>query len=225
MKKLTYSLPILPFLLSTTLLLSACASSPPEPTPEGYYRVQRGDTLYKISRQFNQTARTLIRWNQLSNPSQLEVGQLLRVKAKVSPPQPSAGQIAAAKPIKPNNSLQLQWPAQGKLVNQYNGNSHKGITIEGNVGTPIYAAAAGKVLYVGNTVRGYGNLILIGHTSSTLTAYTHNNTMLVKQGQNVRAGEQIATMGNSDTNRAKLHFEVRINGKAVNPMTHLVNSN
>lgn len=224
MKKLIHSPLALSCLFSATLLLSACASSTPEPVPDGYYRVQRGDTLYKIGRQFNQTARTLIRWNQLHNPSQLEVGQVLRVKAKVAPFQPNAAQVAAAKPVKPNNSLQLQWPAQGKLVNQYNGSSQKGIIIEGNVGTPIYAAAAGKVLYVGNTVRGYGNLILISHTSSTLTAYAHNDTVLVKQGQSVRAGEQIATMGNTDTDRAKLHFEVRIHGKAVNPMTHLVNS-
>ena len=211
MKRLRYTL-----LTVSALLLGACASNQPEPVPDGYYRVQRGDTLYQISRQFHQTATTLARWNQLRNPAVLEVGQVLRVKANVAPLN------TATQTVKNNSSLQLQWPAEGKLVNQYNGNSQKGITIEGNLGTPIRAAAAGKVLYVGNTLRGYGNLILISHNQNTLTAYAHNDKMLVQQGQTVRTGEQIATMGNSDTDRVKLHFEVRINGKAVNPIPHLV---
>ena len=83
------------------------------------------------------------------------------------------------------------------------------------------AAAAGKVLYAGEEVRGYGKLILVSHNSSTLTAYAHNDSISISKGQNVRAGQTIATMGSSDTDRVKLHFEVRINGKAVNPMPYL----
>ena len=91
------------------------------------------------------------------------------------------------------------------------------IDFDGKPGDPVKAAADGKIMYAGNGVRGYGNLILISHNPGTLTAYAHNDKLLVKKGQTVRAGDTIATMGSSDAERVKLHFEVRINGKAVNP--------
>ena len=104
---------------------------------------------------------------------------------------------------------------------QYNGTTQKGIDIGGSRGTPVKAAADGKVLYAGNEVRGYGNLILIRHNSTTLTAYAHNDSLRVRKDQTVKAGDTIATMGDTGTNRVKLHFEIRINGKAVNPLPYL----
>ncbi|MDO4879183.1 MAG: peptidoglycan DD-metalloendopeptidase family protein [Neisseria sp.] len=188
------------------------------PVPAGHYRVQRGDTLYRIGMRFNQPAATLAAWNNLSDPTQIEVGQVLRVR-------PAGGESAApartggGTPSLPNAAM--RWPADGEVIGRYNGGSNKGIDIGGNRGDAVRAAAAGKVMYVGSKVRGYGNLILISHGRSTLTAYAHNEQLLVSKGQTVQAGQQIATMGSSDADRVKLHFEVRVNGKAANPEPYL----
>ena len=124
----------------------------------------------------------------------------------------------------PVNRLDMQWPVENgnsNVIQTYDGAGSKGIDIRGEQGQPIKAAAAGEVLYAGEEVRGYGKLILISHNTATITAYAHNDTILVQKGQSVTAGQQIATMGSSDTDIFKLHFEVRINGKAVNPVPYL----
>ena len=109
------------------------------------------------------------------------------------------------------------------MISNFNGQTQKGIDIAGARGTPIKAAAAGTVQYAGDELRGYGRLILIKHSNSTITAYAHNDTMKVRNGQAVQAGQVIATMGDSGTNTVKLHFEVRINSQAVNPLRYLSN--
>ncbi|MFV2029412.1 peptidoglycan DD-metalloendopeptidase family protein [Neisseria sp. S1] len=205
--------------LSTALIIvtAACASGTSSgPVPEGYYRVQSGDTLYRIGQRFGQSVNTLSAWNNLRNPSQIEVGQVLRVRAKVG--------AGAARTLEPVNRLRLQWPVDGgssNILSHYNGSTNKGIDIGGSLGTPVKAAADGKVLYAGEGVRGYGKLILITHNSNTLTAYAHNDSLNVQKDQTVRAGQIIARMGSSDSDRVKLHFEVRIKGKAVDPMPYL----
>ena len=93
--------------------------------------------------------------------------------------------------------------------------------IGGNTGQPVVAAADGKVVYAGSGLRGYGNLVIIQHNSSFLSAYGHNQRLLVNEGQNVKRGQTIAQMGNTDANRTQLHFEVRQNGKPVNPATYI----
>jgi len=93
--------------------------------------------------------------------------------------------------------------------------------IAGAAGAPIFAAAAGKVVYAGNGLRGYGNLLIIKHNADYLTAYAHNRTLLVKEGQSVAAGEQIAEMGQTDSDRVMLHFELRYQGKSIDPMSDL----
>jgi len=115
------------------------------------------------------------------------------------------------------------WPASGKLTGTFNrGESgRKGITISAAAGTPVLASAAGKVVYAGNGLRGYGNLIIIKHTDSFLSAYAHNESIQVKEQQWVGAGQQIATMGNSGTDFVKLHFEVRYRGKSLDPLRYL----
>ena len=224
-------------LAATALFLSGCAGgggttpghSPTAAVPDGHYRVQRGDNLYRIGLRFGQSVATLSAWNRLSDPSQIEVGQILRVRPTGSTatrataqPNPRSSQINnTATDITPANRLQFQWPASGPILAQYNGTTQKGIDIGGSRGTPVKAAADGKVLYAGNEVRGYGNLILIRHNSSTLTAYAHNDNLRVRKDQTVKAGDTIATMGDTGTNRVKLHFEIRIGGKAVNPLPYL----
>ena len=210
------------------LILAACAgNSASGPVPDGYYRVQPGDNLYRIGLRFGQSVNTLARWNNLRDTSQIEVGQVLRVRSGSSSSasrSTSSSGSRTATTVAPVNRLNMQWPvAEGSrnIIANYNGTTNKGIDIGGTRGEPVKAAAAGKVLYVGEGVRGYGKLILINHNSSTLTAYAHNDALHVQKDQTVRAGQTIATMGSSDSDRVKLHFEVRINGKAVNPMPYL----
>lgn len=204
-------------LVGMILFTSACVSGPNTkgPVPAGYYRVQSGDTLYRIALRFGQSTATLAKWNNLSDPGQLEVGQVIKVSNKGAP---DAGSTV----VRPTNNLSMKWPVDSRqIIASYNGTTNKGIDFAGERGAPVRAAEAGKVLFAGEGVRGYGKLILISHNRTTLTAYAHNETMLVKKDQTVKAGEQIATMGDSETDRVKLHFEVRVNGKAVNPMSYL----
>ncbi|QEY24415.1 peptidoglycan DD-metalloendopeptidase family protein [Neisseria animalis] len=191
--------------------------------PNGYYRVKAGDTLFRIAKRYGQSVATLAAWNNLADASKIEVGQLLRVRRNTSSAA-TTGQPAHA--VTPVNRLALQWPTDNgrqNIIQYYHATRNKGLNIGGMLGQNIKAAAAGKVLYVGEGVRGYGKLILISHNSNTITAYAHNDSILVREDQQVQAGQVIATMGNSDTDSVKLHFEVRINGKAVDPMPHLPN--
>ncbi|MBP6563673.1 MAG: peptidoglycan DD-metalloendopeptidase family protein [Neisseriaceae bacterium] len=216
-------------------VLSACGSNHAPvtqgnskgPAPAGYYRVQPGDNLYRIGMRHGMTVTALQRLNTLSNPSKLEVGQLIKVKgnAKAAPTttKRATTTTAASKPATGalSTSIKLQWPVQGQVIARYDGAANKGIDIAGNLGTPIKAAAAGTVIYVGEEVRGYGKLVMIRHDARTLTAYAHNDSTSVALNQRVSAGQQIATMGSTGTNRVKSHFELRIQGKAVNPMPYL----
>jgi lipoprotein NlpD len=111
-------------------------------------------------------------------------------------------------------------PAKGPIIAFYS-IQNKGLNFGGKLGDPIFATAAGKVVYSGNGLRGYGNLIIIKHNSTFLTAYAHNNKILVKEGEWVRAGQKIAEMGNTGTRRIMLHFEIRRSGKPVNPLNYL----
>lgn len=116
------------------------------------------------------------------------------------------------------------WPAGGRIVAGFSdANSGKGIDISGKIGQPVYASASGKVVYSGNGLRGYGKLIIIKHNKTYLSAYAHNNQILVKEGQNVVKGQKIGEMGSSDTDQVKLHFEIRRFGKPVDPAKYLPN--
>ena len=113
------------------------------------------------------------------------------------------------------------WPAQGTVITPFDEANNKGVSIAGKVGDPVVAAADGRVVYAGAGLRGYGNLIILKHNNTYLTAYAHNQALLVREDQAVRQGQKIAEMGSSDTDRVKLHFEVRRLGKPVDPMGHL----
>lgn len=113
------------------------------------------------------------------------------------------------------------WPAQGTVITPFDEANNKGVSIAGKVGDPVVAAADGRVVYAGAGLRGYGNLIILKHNNTYLTAYAHNQALLVREDQTVRQGQKIAEMGSSDTDRVKLHFEVRRLGKPVDPMGHL----
>jgi lipoprotein NlpD len=113
------------------------------------------------------------------------------------------------------------WPSDGKIVATFDEGKNKGIDIAGRMGQQVMAAGSGKVMYAGSGIRGYGNLVIVKHSNSLLSAYAHNRTILVKEGQNVTKGQPIAEMGDSDADAVKLHFEIRQQGKPVDPAKFL----
>jgi len=215
-----------------SLLLGACGSTPAPiatgPTPTGFYRVKAGDTLYRIAKNNGQSVSDLVRWNNLAKAEDIDVGQLLRVTSpdgattKVPPktttrPKPP---VVSNEPA-PVNAITLVWPAQGKLLYPYAPPRIKGIGIGGAAGDSIVAAADGKVLYAGDGIRGYGLLLIIQHSNGYITAYAHNQKLLVKEGAQVKQSQAIATMGQTGTDEVKLHFEVRYKGQTINPASVL----
>ena len=219
------------------------------PTPPGYYRVKRGDTVLRIALDQGQSYRDIVRWNNLTDPNLIEVDQLLLVRppagkmtvkpltsAAATPPTTPAPQknadqrmaepaaepkIEAVKPDAPPPGIRLSWPAKGKVVEDFVDGKNKGIDIAGKLGDPIQAASDGRVVYAGNSLRGYGNLVIVKHDNTYLTAYAHNRNLLVKEGDAVRKGQKIAEMGDTDANSVRLHFELRVNGKPVDPLPFL----
>jgi murein DD-endopeptidase MepM/ murein hydrolase activator NlpD len=217
---------------SLLALLAACGSAPVGP---GFYRVERGDTLSKIARSNRQSVQSIVRWNNLTNPDSIEVGQVLRVTppggaastsgAVRSSGNGSASASAAPRPAPaesapdatPASTISLVWPADGTVIRRFDGANSKGIDISAAAGTPVIAAAPGTVVYAGNGLRGYGNLLILKHNAEYLTAYAHNRVLLVKEGESVKRGEKIAEMGDTDTDRVMLHFELRYQGRSIDP--------
>lgn len=205
----------------------------------GTYTVRAGDTLYKIAQAHGTDVATLARLNKISDPTQLRIGQVLRLDSGTpvpSQPATSGGPATAAPapvatPVTPPaattaarandaNLIKWGWPASGKIIQGFNKNT-KGIDIEGKPGDPVVAAADGTVMYAGNGVRGLGNLVLLGHSDGFITAYAHNQQLLVKTGDSVKKGARIALLGQTDTTSPRLHFEIRRRGEPVNPLSYL----
>ena len=120
-----------------------------------------------------------------------------------------------------DGALDWSWPTGGKVVGGYNDSTRKGIDINGKLGDPVHAAAPGKVLYAGQDLRGYGKLVVVKHSNQYLSVYAHNSEILVKEGQTVTKGQKIAELGKSDAPEPKLHFEIRRQGKPVDPLQYL----
>ncbi|MDP3190534.1 peptidoglycan DD-metalloendopeptidase family protein [Rhodoferax sp.] len=215
----------------------------------GYYTVKPGDTLTRIALENGQSPRDIALWSQVENPNRIEVGQVLRVVPPVSQevqvqavsrasvstgtlaqpaaPAPALASTPAASETRPapaaasESDINWIWPTNGPVLAGFDDVKNKGIDIGGTAGEPVLAAADGRVVYVGAGLRGYGNLIILKHNNVYLTAYAHNQTLLVKEDQSVVKGQKIAEMGNSDADRVKLHFEVRRQGKPVDPAKYL----
>ena len=210
----------------------------------GYYTVKPGDTMIRIGLENGQNWRDVARWNGLENPNLIEVGQVLRVIAPViesaqatarpvTPGSVATAPVASASAARPaapapaaaasgsDEDVGWIWPAQGSLVAGFDEAKNKGLDISGNSGDPVVASADGRVVYSGAGLRGYGNLIILKHNNTFLTAYAHNKVLLVKEDQTVKKGQKIAEMGNSDSEKVKLHFEIRRQGKPVDPAKYL----
>jgi lipoprotein NlpD len=218
------------------------------PTKPGFYTVKPGDTLIRIGLDHGQNWRDIIRWNAIENPNLIEVGQVLRVlppsaesapEAVVVKPIASPGVVTSGQDMPVNNSsskppnptpteateesMVFGWPATGAVQSNFDEAKNKGIDISGKLGDPVLAAADGRVVYAGAGLRGYGNLIILKHGNNYLTAYAHNQMLLVREEQSVKKGQKIAEMGNSESEQIKLHFEIRKQGKPIDPMKLLPN--
>ena len=203
----------------------------------GYYSVRAGDTLTKIALENGQAWRDIAKWNGLDNPNVIEVDQVLRVvppATVVAKPaattvatnttatssatsQANAQTTASAPSNSGDESLVFAWPHPGQVLTGFDETKNKGLDFAGKAGDPVLAAADGKVVYAGSGLRGYGNLVILKHNNTYLTAYAHNQSLLVKEDQTVQKGQRIAEMGSSDADRVKLHFEIRKQGKPVDP--------
>ncbi|KQQ96648.1 peptidoglycan DD-metalloendopeptidase family protein [Massilia sp. Leaf139] len=256
----------------------------PRQDAKGTYTVRRGDTLLRIAFDHGQSYRDLVTWNNLADPDDIKVGQVLRVAPNerqsssvvVTQPVPmppetrptvprkttpradkktvgedmadarsdKAGEraetVAAANAAAPaaavavtgsrvgatvtatdDEKLSWMWPSDGRIIATFDEGKNKGIDIAGRAGQQVMAAGAGKVMYAGSGIRGYGNLVIVKHSNSLLSAYAHNRAIVVKEGDNVAKGQVIAEMGDSDAETVKLHFEIRQQGKPVDPSRFL----
>jgi len=282
----------LAYILLSALLMAACASQPPAPvvdrtTPVGAkspalgatYTVKRGENIYRIALERGIPYRDLAAWNNITDPSTVKEGQVLRLTPPGSPDsavavaQPidtgaavesrplgtapaatgdavkrepkvnkepysdsawdlltrggSASPVAESKPeTRPAGATDAGmaigwvWPSTAKVVSAYGNNSNKGIDFAGREGEAITAAADGKVFFVG-LQKGYGNLLIVGHASGFISVYAHNRKVLVAEKQMVTKGQKVAEMGKSDSESVKLHFEIRHQGKPIDPMIYL----
>ena len=194
------------------------------------YTVRRGDTLYSIAWRFNIDYRSLANRNRIRSPYTIYPGQTLSLAGStVKPARTTAptqatsrqprGKSTAASSAGATVSSWL-WPAKGPVKEQYSSaaGGNKGIDIGGRRGAKISASAAGQVVYAGSGLRQYGNLIIIKHNQTHLSAYAHNDSLLVSEGDQVNKGQQIARMGSSGTDQVKLHFEIRRHGNTINPL-------
>jgi lipoprotein NlpD len=223
----------------------------PVATADAFYTVKRGDTLYSIALEHGADYREVAQWNSLDDPSKLSVGQVLRVTAPAQQAVqvgsgPAGGGRIESRPLdsspqqkpKPDQKpapreeprlleaqpLQFAWPAKGKVLAGFAEPRRKGIDIDGKLGDPVIAAAAGRVTYVGSGIPGLGKLVVIRHDQGYLTVYAHNKDVLVKEQQNVTRGQKIAELGASDAERPKLHFQIRKGAAAVDPLLYLPKS-
>ena len=217
-----------------------------------YHTVKSGESLYSISRMYNVDITSLSKVNNLQTPYSLSVGQRLLLPASVSSQQSAKSGYSSAvaktaaqtaktsatvtssatmpkemyTPPAKNRKAKFAWPVNGTVVSGFgnlgSGRKNDGINIKAPLGTAVKAADSGIVAYAGSELKGFGNLILIKHTDGWITAYAHNDKLLVRKGQKVVRGEKIATVGSTGTvTIPQLHFEVRAGKKAVNPRTYL----
>jgi lipoprotein NlpD len=217
------------------LLLTGCASEPVRPTT---YTVKRGDTLYAIAWRLRLDYRELARWNSIDDKYLIRPGQVLRLQpggvrstpaqtARVprAPNKPAPVRPASTVPVParvvtpPVVAVRWQWPVEGgtaTLTARPNGG--QGLTINGERGQPVLAAAGGRVVYNGSGLLGYGQLLIIKHNESYLTAYGHIEAVAVTEGDAVMPGQRIAAMGSGPQGVPLLYFEIRLNGTPGNPL-------
>ncbi len=218
----------------------------------GSHVVRPGETLYTIAWRYGQNFSRLASVNGIRSPYTIYPGQKLRLGGQPqtvkAAPKRSQKKTVATSSQRPKTRVESasnkkrtavskgsqasssgkvhwRWPASGKVIARFStsGRLYKGVAIGGRIGEPVMATAPGEVVYSGAGLTGYGNLVIIRHNRSYLSAYAHNRTLLVNEGDTVKAGQKIAELGSTGTNEPKLHFEIRRNGKPVDPLLFLPN--
>jgi len=208
-------------------LLAACGSGGGWQARPEQHIVRKGETLHSIAWRYGKDPADVARWNRLGDGSLIYPGQVIRL----TPPS-GASPRAASKGAQSRQSLPSipaqpppawAWPTRGRISVEFGGKpgSGTGVLIDGRAGQAVVAAASGRVVYAGGGLIGYGQLIILKHNDTYLSAYGHNAKLLVKEGQAVRKGQQIATMGEGPERKPRLHFEIRRNGEPVNPRQYL----
>ena len=208
------------------------------------HTVSKGETLYSIAWRYGHDYKSLAAWNRIKPPFTIYPGQVIKLiparksraqqppsvtdKRSRKPDRPVAAtrdttspKKTAVNPAPPAADIRWQWPARGRLLEPSTLTAKKGISIGGRRGQKVVAAATGKVVYSGSGLRGYGNLIIIKHNDTYLSAYAHNRDLIVREGETVKAGQQISTMGADGKGATVLHFEIRKNGKPIDPLGQL----
>ncbi len=206
-----------------------------------HHQVKAGETLYSIAFEYGRDHRDVARWNRIRRPYIIYPRQKLRIipissdrktKKQLTKVGTRHSTVKKSKPVDSkiryvsNSKLKWLWPTRGKVVSTFSirDPGRRGIDIAGKKGQPVSAAAAGRVVYSGNGLRGYGNLIILKHNDTYFSAYAHTEDVVVKENEKVKLGQKLADMGNTSTDKTKLHFEIRRNGKPVNPLRYLPNS-
>ena len=219
---------LLSVMLGATLFVTGCSSSKTPPSSysrsQGSYTVRRGDTLHRIAQRYGVSVSRLMAANGIDDPHDLEVGQVLTIPGSLSYASifggSRSGDYSSERPTRI-----FAWPIyQGVISSGFgirNGSMHEGVDIAAPVGTPVHAAESGSVIYSGR-LRGYGNVIIIRHDDHYVTVYGHNSVNLVREGDSVARGQEIGRIGESGrTTGSNLHFEVRRDNLARNPLAYL----
>lgn len=177
----------------------------------------------EIPSKFGFTGQSVVEQADVPDPTKPRKSSQSASSSQASAPKPSVLSRIKQIPAYIGGNVEWQWPAEGKVIQGFSSGSvgKKGIQIAGRTGDPVRASADGQVVYSGNSLLGYGNLVIVKHNNTYLTAYAHNRRVIVKEGDSVEQGQQIAEMGASGTDRTKLHFEIRKQGKPVNPLAYL----
>jgi lipoprotein NlpD len=218
--------------LVTCALLVSCGE--PRRTIPPTYTVREGDTLYAIAWRHNLDYRVLARWNNLPPDYTIYPGQVLTLRPRPGesyreprPAPPSPQREARTAPVQRQLTPEERvaawvWPADGEShIVRHVATESQGLLISGTEGAPVRAAAAGKVVYTGSGLRGFGNLVIIRHTSVFLSAYGHNRSVSVREGDAVNPGQVIAEMGLGPGRKPALYFEIRLDGSPVDPLAYL----
>ena len=190
--------------------------------------VRSGETLYVIAWRYGKNYKDLILWNNIKDGSLIYSGQVIKLTApenssKITKKKTKKKINSSSVPDNPISLMNWDWPTKGSIVSSFSKNqgARTGILIGGKIGQPIVAVKDGQVVYSGDQLIGYGNLVIIKHSDEFMSAYGHNASVLVVEGEMIRKGQKIATMGNDLTTQPRLHFEIRRNGNPINPLVYL----
>jgi lipoprotein NlpD len=214
--------------LSILLIVAACGSQ--SSWNRDTHIVRKGETLFSIAWRYGKDSEDLARWNRLGDGSLIYPGQVLKLSGSASSSRNTSSRpTTTPRQSKPLPAIPAEpppkwaWPTKGRVNVKFGAKpgTGTGVLIDGKAGQAIHAAASGHVVYAGSGLIGYGQLIILKHNDTYLSAYGYNASLLVKEGDQIRKGQKIATMGEGPERKARLHFEIRRNGEPIDPLRNL----